>query len=291
MAETTGITWTNSTLNPIIGCQRVSPGCELCYAEVQDSRKRWGGVTHWGPKAPRHRTSRSTWNQALKWNAVAAKLRKRHLVFCASLSDVFEDHPLWSDVRPELFALIRATPALTWLVLTKRPENIARLWPATMPAEYRRDGSRTHAIECPPPGAEAWPNVWLGTTVEDRKRAQRLDDLMAVQAALHWISAEPLLEDVAEEVGPYLGPRGVQWVIVGGESDMGAPAPARPFDLQWARSLKAKCDAARVPYFFKQKGSNVVDRGAPISCLGKGDVPAEWPEEIAGQHFPTARAA
>lgn len=300
MGETTGISWTDSTLNPIIGCQRVSPGCELCYAEVQDARGRWdGGRTHWGPTSPRYRTSRSTWNQALRWNRAAEKLKKRHLVFCASLSDVFEDHPLWADVRPELFALIRATPALTWLVLTKRPENITRLWPQTMPERYRPDGGAEAAIECPPPSAADWPNVWLGTTVEDRKRAKpRLEALLDVDAALHWISAEPLLENVADLVERYLGRNkpglgmpGAQWVIAGGESDVGAPVDARPFDLQWARELGAACSRAEVPFFMKQKGSTVLDRGEPISCLGKGDEPALWPPELQRQEFPTARAA
>lgn len=325
MGETTGITWTNSTLNPIIGCQRVSPGCELCYAEVQDARGRWdGGKTHWGPTSPRYRTSRSTWNQALRWNRAATKLKKRHLVFCASLSDVFEDHPLWTDVRPELFALIRATPALTWLVLTKRPENIARLWPATMPETYSHDGSARAAIECPPPGKEAWPNVWLGTTVEDQKRAQpRLDALLDVDAALHWVSAEPLLEAI--DLRRYLWPshwhwdsrfkspeealaagahaerkpqslvsahaRFVRWVIAGGESDLGAPVDARPFDLQWARELAQQCKDTGTPFFMKQKGSTVLDRGEPISCLGKGDEPALWPPELQRQEFPKERAA
>lgn len=335
MGETTGISWTNSTLNPVIGCQRVSPGCELCYAEVQDARGRWdGGQTHWGPSAPRYRTSRSTWNQALRWNRAAAKLKKPHLVFCASLSDVFEDHPLWADVRPELFSLIRATPALTWLVLTKRPENIARLWPATMPEVYRADGGPTTAIACPPPSAFDWPNVWLGTTVEDVKRAKpRLDALLSVDAALYWISAEPLLESVAKAIAPYLGDRfecpecglddaelgrgigpevdycgmcagdngrdvrlkhkakGVSWVIAGGESDLGAPVDARPFDLQWARELADECSATRSAFFMKQKGSTVIDRGQPISCLGKGDEPALWPPELQRQEFPPLRVA
>jgi len=293
MGESTGITWTDSTLNPVIGCQRVSPGCQLCYAEVQDARKRWGGEAHWGPTAPRYRTSRSTWNNALRWNRAAIALRKRHLVFCASLSDVFEDHPTWSEVRPDLFALIRATPALTWQLLTKRPENIARLWPTSIPAGVTlKTGFEKERVDCPPPG-EDWPHVWLGTTVESQAYVSRLDHLLRVDAALYWISAEPLLSDVDFASHPAF--EQVGWVIVGGESDEGATEDARPFDLQWARNIKRQCEDANVAFFMKQKGSNVVDTIAgvtkPISCLGKGDEPTLWPRELQRQEFPIARAA
>lgn len=290
MGDTTGITWTNSTLNPWIGCRRVSPGCQLCYAEVQDSRKRWGGVTHWGNE-PRMKTSRSTWNKALTWNNAAAKLRMRHLVFCASLADVFEDLEQLVPWRAELFALIRATPHLTWQLLTKRPENVLRLWPKYIPLSYTQGGGpHSFTTPCPPPGAEAWPNIWLGTTVEDQQRLdERAPELFAVPAALHWFSAEPLLEGL--KASKHLGPGRAGWVIVGGESDVGAGSAARPFDLQWARDLRRQCAEAGVPYFFKQKGSNVVDAGRSVTCIGKGDVPDEWPAEIAGQEFPRARAA
>ncbi|HXU01470.1 MAG TPA: DUF5131 family protein [Polyangia bacterium] len=294
MAETTGITWTDSTLNPWIGCRRVSPGCKLCYAEVQDSRKRWEGRTHWGNE-PRMRTLRSTWNNALRWNKAAAALGKRRLVFCASLADVFEDNAQLVPWRAELLALIRATPALTWQLLTKRPENIARLWPEAMPDGYTASAGASKTITgCPPPSAFAWPNVWLGTTAEDQQRAnERIPELLAVQAAVHWVSAEPLLGPV--DLTPWLGvvdgmpatSPGVRWVIAGGESDLGATDEARPFDLQWARDLQAQCAAAGAAFFMKQKGSNVVDRGAPISCLGKGDDPAVWPAELQRQEFPS----
>lgn len=281
MAETTGIAWTDSTFNPVIGCQRVSPGCELCYAEIQDSRKRWdGGKTHWGPTAPRYRTSASNWNNPVKWNAAAAKLKKRHLVFCASLSDVFEDHPTVDAMRPDLWELIERTPALTWLLLTKRPENILPMLP-------QRWGNRYSFPE----------HVWLGTTVEDQKRKSRIGLLRTTTAALSlasgelplaWLSIEPQLEDLGR-----VDLSGIAWAIVGGESDQGAPAgvKARVFDLQWARSLRAQCRDQGVAYFFKQKGSNVVDQGRPVACGGKGDVVSEFPDDVRGREFPNARAA
>lgn len=285
MGDTTGIAWTHSTLNPIIGCQRVSPGCERCYAEVQDSRKRWGGITHWGPKAPRHRTSQSTWNNALKWNRTAAALKKRHFVFCASLSDVFEDHPAWADARPDLFALIRATPALTWQLLTKRPENIRRLWPTGIPAGYTTNGPVRQLVDCPPPSSSAWPNIWLGTTVEDQRRAEeRLPVLVGIDAAVRWVSAEPLLGAV--DLSRWLGPAGITWTIAGGESDEGSSERARPFDLEWARQLRSQCEAGGASFFMKQKGSNVVDCGRPVRCAGKGDDPSMFPPELRRQEFP-----
>jgi protein gp37 len=301
MAETTAISWTDSTLNPWIGCQRVSPGCELCYAEVQDARGRWDeGRKHWGPTATRYRTSRSTWNNALRWNAAAAKLGKRHLVFCASLADVFEDRAELSPWRSDLFALIRATPALTWQILTKRPENIARLWPASIPSTFTiGDGPSIVRDGCPPPGAKAWPNVWLGTTCEDQQRAdERLPYLLGVPAALHWVSAEPLLGPL--DLRPWLWPdahsNAVRWVIVGGESDVGALKPARPFDLQWADQILRQCVDDGVAFFMKQLGSNALV-SAPESAIGpwstdsrKGDEIEDWPDNLRVQQFPAVGA-
>ena len=113
MAEETGIAWTDSTFNAWIGCTKVGPGCEGCYAHVLDARYRWGGAAHWGAGVPRHRTSPGNWHKPIEWNARAAKTGKRWLVFCSSLSDVF-DNEAQEKWRADLFALIRATPALTW---------------------------------------------------------------------------------------------------------------------------------------------------------------------------------
>src|SRR5881394_1441244 len=119
MAEITGISWADSTFNPWIGCTKVGPGCDHCYAQVLDSRYRWGGATHWGVGKPRMRTSVSNWKKPLAWNAKAAKSGKPWRVFCASLTDVF-DNEVPEEWRADLWRLIGATPALTWLLLTKR---------------------------------------------------------------------------------------------------------------------------------------------------------------------------
>src|SRR5262252_8256389 len=120
MGENTKIEWCSHTFNPWIGCQKVSPGCDHCYAEKQNAFRKWNGGT-WGPHAPRKRTSDATWLGPRKWARRASGRRPR--VFCASLADVF-DNKAPDDARGDLFNLIRDTHELDWLLLTKRPENI-----------------------------------------------------------------------------------------------------------------------------------------------------------------------
>lgn len=220
------IAWTHHTFNPWIGCQRVSPGCEHCYAEAQDERWR-PGKTRWGPKAERTRTSPSYWKQPIAWNRAAENAGDRHRVFCASLADVFEDRPELAPWRRELFDVIDRTPSLDWLLLTKRPENIDRLWP---------DG-------LPPPSVRGWPNVWLGTTVEDQRRAEeRIPELIKVPAAVRFLSCEPLLgpldldQWMDEDRLGFVNSE-IDWVIIGGESGH----YAREFRVEWARDLIWQC--------------------------------------------------
>lgn len=303
-----GIQWTTHTFNPWVGCQRVSPGCENCYAETRDNRFHAG--RHWGPGGTRQVTSEAIWRQPEKWNDEASEADVRARVFCASLADVFEDRPELVKPRERLFALIARTPNLDWQLLTKRPENMVRL--------------------APPSWAKGWPNnVWAGTTVEDQRRAdERIPHLLNVPARVRFLSCEPLLGPVdlsAYFGGAYValpGDRiepnynfGIHWVIVGGESGPGA----RPFDVAWARSIVAQCRAASVPVFVKQLGarpetSRVADqfdedaaekqteiqneRGEddlafPIVGLRdrKGGLMEEWPEDLRVREFPEVRHA
>lgn len=285
MGETTGIAWTDSTFNGWIGCQRVSPGCQQCYAEALDKRT-GGGVDpsdgvkklRWGPSAPRVRTSVANWKKPIQWNAKAAKLKTRHRVFCSSLADVFEDREELVAMRYDLFSIISATPWLDWQLLTKRPENIERLWPGL----YHRDNCGIF-VDCPPPGS-AWPNVWLGCTVEDQQRAdERLPCLLDVPAAVHFASCEPLLEhvDISRWMRPWNpgSPALLSWLIVGGESGHGA----RPFSLDWARSLRDQTVGTGTAYFMKQLGDNSDHPGAGRH----GANPDRWPKDIQLQSFPT----
>ncbi|WP_319498057.1 phage Gp37/Gp68 family protein [uncultured Cohaesibacter sp.] len=261
MAENSKIEWTDHTFNPWMGCTAISPACDHCYAEAQTARFKQVG---WGAHAPRKRTRAANWNKPLQWNAKAAKLGIRQKVFCASLADVFDNHASIDESwRQDLWDLICDTPCLDWLLLTKRPQNYAKF----LPADW----------------GNGYPNVWLGVTVENQTEAdRRIPILLNTPAAKRFLSCEPLLEKVivslvslgpgkypgARVVGDTIEPlagqivRGtatgydfqpcpkIDWVICGGESGL----HARPMHPDWARSLRDQCQAAGVPFFFKQWG-------------------------------------
>ena len=251
MSTVTNIEWTNSTFNPWIGCTKVSPGCDHCYAEALNSRFNGG---NWGPHAARRRTSEAAWQLPLRWNRAALKHKKRHLVFCASMADVF-DNVVPDEWRADLFALIRATPALTWQLLTKRPQNIERM--------------------LPPDWGHGYPNVWLGTSVENQEEAKRrIPFLLETPAEKRFLSCEPLLglidlttihrtpdpgffgdclrwyhRGLCHEQSRIAYPT-IDWVICGGESG----PKARPMHPDWARNLRDQCAESGVPFFMKQWG-------------------------------------
>lgn len=218
MGKDTAIAWTDHTFNPWWGCAKVSEGCSRCYAESFD--KRVGGA-HWGVSAPRRFFGVKHWAEPLRWHVEAVREGRRARVFCASMADVFEDRPDLDHERTRLWSLIRDTPGLDWLLLTKRPENIARLLPALW--------------------GEGWPNVWLGTTVEHADTMGRLDHLRDVPAAVRFVSAEPLIGPWSRNLD------GIDWVIVGGES---GPRP-RPMDVEWARALLGASRRAGAAVFSK----------------------------------------
>jgi protein gp37 len=230
MARDSKIEWTHHTFNPWWGCERVSPACKNCYAETWAHRL---GLDLWRKAGPRRHLGDNYWRQPLAWNAVAKKTNRRDRVFCASMADVFEDRRDLDASRARLWSLIQSTPDLDWLLLTKRPQAVSRLVPW-------RSG---------------WPrNVWLGTTVENQRWAdKRIPHLLGNEAHVHFVSCEPLLGLVDLEQWLQTDPSrsGINWVIAGGESGHGA----RPMDPEWARSLRDQCIAAGVPYHFKQWGN------------------------------------
>jgi protein gp37 len=199
------------------------------------------------------------WNKPLKWNAAAAKTGQRRRVFCASMGDVFEDRPDLQPHRARLWTLIESTPTLDWQLLTKRPQNIWQMLPHPWLSQPRS-------------------NVWIGTTVEDQRRAEdRCPVLVKVPAAVRFLSCEPLLEAV--DVSPWLPD--MSWVIVGGESGAGA----RPFELAWAYQLLEQCHRSGAAYFLKQTGSVWAKRH---SGDAKGADPMRWPPDLRVQEFPDA---
>jgi protein gp37 len=222
MAENSKIEWTDHTFNPWIGCQNVSPGCDHCYAEVMMDH-RYGKVK-WGPHGERVRTAPANWRKPLQW-AKAAIGRPR--VFCASLADVF-DNKAPEGARADLFGLIRQTPQLDWLLLTKRPQNIVKMLPADWGTGYA--------------------NVWLGTTCEDQKHYDmRWPVLAAVPAAVRFVSYEPAIGALTlPGTGPY-----PDWLICGGESGTGA----RFMRPDWARDIMNQCAEVGTAFFMKQMTS------------------------------------
>ncbi|WP_432675077.1 phage Gp37/Gp68 family protein [Delftia sp. 11MD] len=261
MSENSKIEWTDHTFNPWEGCQKVGPGCDHCYAETRNARFAGGQAVNWGPGAPRRRTSPATWAMPRRWNAQAdafmAQHGRRQRVFCASLADVFDNavDPQW---RADLFTLIHQTPNLDWLLLTKRIGNVI-----PMMAELVHDKDQ----DLPWLDLMPLPNVWIGATIVNQAEADRdIPKLLAVPARVRFLSMEPLLGPVNLErprpgpdldqgggskiCQPWLIQSGIHWVIVGGESGPGA----RPMHPTWARSLRDQCNAAGVPFLFKQWG-------------------------------------
>lgn len=262
MGYTTGISWCDHTFNPAIGCTKVSSGCKHCYAEIWDNRGMLPGhVSHWGPGAPRRITSKSNWNKVLKWNKEAVEAGIRKKVFCASLSDVFDDEfPREAQIR--LWDLIEECEGLDWLLLTKRPHNIE----ASVPISW---------IDKP------LKHVWYGTTVEEDKVEYRIEQLASVPASKRFLSCEPLLGPVFRS-GTSLA--GIHWVIFGGESDIGMGEVARPMDVEWVKDGIAECNKRKIPVFVKQMGS--VWKRKWSSASKKGEIVSEWLPEIQLQQFP-----
>lgn len=240
----TSIAWTDYTFNPWWGCTRVSPGCQHCYAEAFSHRL---GLDLWGPEAGRRFFDDKHWAEPRLWERRRLKGDPRHRVFCASMADVFEvrtdayENAVLDNERRKLWRLIEDTPALTWQLLTKRPENWRRLVPERW--------------------TEAWPdNAWALVSVEDNERAeQRIPLLLEIPALVRGISYEPALELVDFDL--WLFPEledgramqsGLNWMIYGGESGAGA----RPNDLAWARAVRDQCRQASVAFFMKQAGAH-----------------------------------
>ncbi len=215
------IEWTTHTFNPWWGCTKVSDGCKFCYAELLSHRY---GHEVWGPGKQRRLLSDNHWQGPVKWNAEAERTGVRYRVFCASMADVFEEEAPTGQLD-RLWQLIRQTPNLDWQLLTKRPHRIA----GNLPEDW----------------GQGYENVWLGTSVEDERVINRIAHLVEVPAVVHFLSLEPLIGPL-----PDLPLNSIDWVIVGGESGLGA----RSMEEEWVLDIHRQCRAVGVPFFFKQWG-------------------------------------
>lgn len=280
MGTDSKIEWCKHTFNPVWGCMKVSPGCKNCYAETLSKRF---GKNIWGPNSGRRTFGKKHWNDPERWNRAAFKAGTRARVFCGSMCDIFEDHPVTNEARLRVFDMIERFLRLDWLLLTKRIENAE-----AMLAE--KFGS---PLKLP-------KNLWLGTSIEDQQRAdKRVPLLLKIPAAVRFLSVEPLLGPVILdpdwffETGPghldYTGFGGqkqriwdqtLHWVIVGGESGPGA----RSMDLEWAQTIVDTCREYHSRPFVKQLGSVWAKQNGASHPKG-GDM-AEWPAALQIRKIP-----
>jgi protein gp37 len=234
LSANSSIEWTKHTFNISWGCVKSSPGCDHCYAESWAKRYGWG----WGPGAERRVLSPAYWAEPLKWNAAAAKAGTRDRVFCSSMTDVFLNDATIDQERTKLWPLIRQTPHLDWLLLTKHPERFK----ANLPDDW----------------GDGYPNVVLMVSVENNDAKWRVDILRKTPAPRRGLSVEPMLGRVNE-----VALSGIHWVIAGGESG----AQARPMHLDWVRELRDRCVESQIAFFLKQLGGSRDKRGGEDAVL------------------------
>jgi protein gp37 len=233
VADRSAIEWTEATWNPTTGCDRVSPGCDNCYALTLAKRLKAMGSAKYQTDGDL-RTSGPGFGVAIHEDTLATPFRWRQprVVFVNSMSDLFHARVPTAFVR-RVFEVMAATPHHTYQVLTKRALRLSRLAPAL-----------------------PWSaNVWMGVSVETSSRLDRVDHLRTVPAAVRFVSAEPLL-------GPLdgLDLAGVDWLIAGGESGK----HARPVHREWVRALRELCQASGVAFFFKQWGGHTPKAGGRL---------------------------
>lgn len=246
MAEVSAISWTDATFNPWIGCTKISPACLHCYAARDNKLRKW--VSAWGevgqPATPRKRTK--TWGEPVKWNRKAAQTGYRPRVFCASLADVF-DNEAPQEWRDDLWQLLRETPNLRWILLTKRIGNASKMLPFDWP----------------------FPNAGLMSTLENQEVWDRdYPKLAHIPATWHGVSAEPLLGRID------IGNARPDWIITGGESGPGF----RPLDMDAVRFIRDQCERNGVTFHHKQNGGF---RGKDGGCMVDGVEHKNFPPALA----------
>lgn len=271
------IEWTEKTWNPTTGCDKISHGCDNCYALTMAKRlKAMGQAKYQNDGDPRTSgpgfgltTHPDVLNEPLRW-------RKPATVFVNSMSDLFHAR-VPNGFLARVFAVMAATPQHSYQVLTKRPERMARaIGDIGFPELIQQAIDAMHDDPDDQLIGDGWPlrNVWLGTSIESDKYVRRADALRETPAAIRFISAEPLLGPL-----PSLDLTGIDWLILGGESGPGS----RPLDLGWFRELIAMAADSGTSVFVKQLGT-VWAEGS------KGGDWSVWPDDLRIREYPQTRA-
>ena len=256
MAKRTAIEWTETTWNPTTGCDRISAGCDNCYALTLARRlKAMGADKYQRDGDPR--TSGPGFDLTLHPSVLTQPYswRAPKVVFVNSMSDLFHARVPLDFVR-QVFTVIAETPRHTYQVLTKRSTRLRKV---------------AHLLD--------WPaNLWLGVSVEDNDALFRVDDLRGIPAQVKFLSCEPLLGPLSD-----LKLQGLDWVIVGGESGQGH----RPIAAEWVREIRDLCQLSRVPFFFKQWGGHTPKTGGRLLDGRTWDElpPRMEPIDSKGSHF------
>ena len=214
MSENSSIEWTEATWNPITGCTPMSNGCQNCYALRLAKRL----------KAMGNKSYINGFDLTLHHELLTKPLlwKKPKLIFVNSMSDMFHKDVPFEFIQ-DIFSVMKEANWHIFQILTKRSDNLKNL---------------AHKLE--------WPkNVWMGVTIESKDYMHRINDLLAPPAAIKYLSLEPLLSDM-----PNINLKGIDWVIVGGESG----PKARPMLKEWVIDIKNQCDNYNIPFFFKQWG-------------------------------------
>lgn len=291
MSDKTGIEWTDSTWNPVTGCTEVSPGCDHCYAKT--FAERWRGTPgHYFERGFDVQLRPDKLEQPLHW-------RKPRRIFVNSMSDLFHDQ-VPDEYIAHVFAVMQSCAAHTFQLLTKRHGRMRSLLKRRDFWEAVTDFGE-HVMSQKPSREQHWPdtglrigylpNVHLVVTAEDQQRALlRIPALLDTPAAVRGVSLEPLLGPIDLNVSSFIGGnwlKGLDWVIVGGESGPGA----RPMHPDWARSLRDQCTAAGVSFLFKQWGEWVAEDQSPEDIILPGKSTRHWGDDAPGVYKVGKKAA
>lgn len=265
--ENSNISWTQHSFNCWHGCKKVSEACKFCYAEKMDARF-YKELPHWGEGSSRKMMSVSYWRQPILWNKRAKENGVNEKVFCASMADVFENHSDVVEAREKLWNLIDKTPNLTWLILTKRPENILEMLP-----------DRWKPL-CENSKYNVPKNIWFGSSIENQKRYdERFPEMHLVKTStgnITFYSVEPMLGKTSLSLSDR-----VDWVICGGESGKAtATDRIRSIKFKYAISLANQCNEMGKAFFMKQLGT-VKAKLLKLKDTKGGDM-EEWPSELDG---------